>query len=170
MSKDVSPEGVVRPLNKSELLEFKLLKEEVLQLRHKVQLLTEKNFASLQLYKEATTSQLPSELGLTAKERIFVRAVYDVSKRKQNTAASKEYIFSKIYEYTRDTEIPEIKIIDVFKSKILKKLKANGFPDDFISTVWGVGYYIPEHYLPLISKYYELENVKDVKGGADANV
>jgi two-component system cell cycle response regulator CtrA len=60
---------------------------------------------------------------------------------RKGTTITKEMFLSQLYG---GMDEPEVKIIDVFMSKIRKKLAIASGGKDYIETVWGRGYLLRE--------------------------
>lgn len=151
---DILPNGKARPITHSELLELKLLRAEVLILREENSLFRERlnPMSRSSTIENASGLKFPYDWNLTVNEANMLEAICKKSSL-PNSCASKEYLHGVLYALAHDNKIPEMKIIDVFKCKLVKKLTAGGFPNDIISTRWGVGYFIPQKYLHLFKDY-----------------
>lgn len=106
--------------------EVETLRETVADLTYRLELLTEP-FASFDLHGLET-------LKLTRLESAIVKILHD----NLGKPIAKERLHSAIYAMrVTDAEIPEPKIIDVFISKIRRKLSGSPWQ---IKTDWGFGY------------------------------
>lgn len=152
---DLLPNGKVRGLTHSELLELKLLRAEVDILRKENDLFREKlNITSkVNTLNLNTSTSLPHDWKLTKNEAIMFSVIYSKS-RIPGSCATKDFLYSQMYANSHEATQPDIKIIDVFKCKLVKKMVAAGFQSDVISTKWGLGYFIPSKYMPLFKEYF----------------
>lgn len=96
---------------------------------------------------------LPAIFPLTATEE---RAFKALLSREQWT---RESLLASIYLDANESDIPDIKIIDVMICKIRKKLKHLGIE---IETFWGKGYRISPEMRARVTKIIADENAKDI--------
>jgi two-component system cell cycle response regulator CtrA len=81
-----------------------------------------------------------SPISLTVKEY----SVLELLARNLGTALDKEVLMNHLYNDVAKEKIPGPRILDVFICKLRRKLMPGGEGDNYIHTVWGRGYTIPE--------------------------
>lgn len=78
-------------------------------------------------------------IALTVKEY----AILELLARNIGSALGKEILMNHLYGDKRG-RMPAPRIVDVFVCKLRRKLMPNGKGDNYIHTVWGQGYILPE--------------------------
>lgn len=81
----------------------------------------------------ADQAEVMQRFGATMKEaKLFL-----ILERAKGTVVSKDQILARLYDARQIDEVPDLKIVDVFISKLRAKIETRGYE---IKATWGAGY------------------------------
>lgn len=86
-------------------------------------------------FDEINGSLMPGSIHLTTNHKLVVGSIL----RGEGSAISRDKIYSALTHNKPDADWPELKIVDVYVSKIRKMMKQERL--ELIGTNWGAGYY-----------------------------